>query len=91
MSHVIHLQSSSARRQGPAKAQRNQTTSWLFDMGAAITWMNSKSFNTAFGQQKLMAQGCTASSGDALNYLGVYEVELWIKGKMFTYPGNVIK
>jgi hypothetical protein len=31
---------------------RNQTTSWLFDSGAAITCMNSRSFNTAFTQQK---------------------------------------
>jgi hypothetical protein len=30
----------------------NQTTSWLFDTGAAITCMNSRSFNAAFGSQK---------------------------------------
>ncbi len=30
----------------------NQTTSWLFDTGAAITCMNSRSFNSAFGNQK---------------------------------------
>ncbi len=30
----------------------NQTTSWLFDTGAAITCMNSRSFNAAFGNQK---------------------------------------
>jgi hypothetical protein len=32
---------------------RNQTMSWLFDTGAAITCMNSRSFNAAFGMQKL--------------------------------------
>jgi hypothetical protein len=30
----------------------NQNTSWLFDTGAAITCMNSKSFNSAFDHQK---------------------------------------
>jgi hypothetical protein len=30
----------------------NQTTSWLFDTVAAITCMNSRSFSTAFAQQK---------------------------------------
>ncbi len=30
----------------------NQTMSWLFDTGAAITCMNSRSFNAAFGNQK---------------------------------------
>ncbi len=30
----------------------SQTTSWLFDTGAAITCMNSRSFNAAFGKQK---------------------------------------
>jgi hypothetical protein len=30
----------------------NQTTSWLFDTGAAITCMNSRSFNATFGNQK---------------------------------------
>jgi len=29
----------------------NQTTSWLFDTGAAITCMNSISFNAAFGNR----------------------------------------
>jgi hypothetical protein len=62
---------------------RNQTTSWLFDTGAAITCMNSQSFNAAFGMQKLKkisnAQSCIAtSSGDAINSIGVYKVDLWI-------------
>jgi hypothetical protein len=30
----------------------DQTMSWLFDTGAAITCMNSRSFNAAFGSQK---------------------------------------
>jgi len=62
---------------------RNQTMSWLFDTGAAITCMNSRSFKAAFGMQKLKkisnAQSCIAtSSGDAINSIGVYKVDLWI-------------
>ncbi len=30
----------------------SQTRSWLFDTGATITCMNSRSFNAAFGKQK---------------------------------------
>ena len=49
----------------------NQTTSWLFDTGAAITCMNSRSFNAAFGNQKpkkiANAQSCVAASG-AVSY-----------------------
>jgi hypothetical protein len=73
---------------------RNQTTSWFFDTGAAITCMNSRLFNAAFGTQKPKkisnAQSCVATSGDAMNSIGVYEVDLWIKGRKFTHPVNVI-
>ena len=68
--------------------------SWLFDTGAAITCMKSRSFNTAFGMQKPKkisnTQSCIAASGDSMNYIGVYEVDLWIKGRKFTHPVNVI-
>jgi hypothetical protein len=72
----------------------NQTTSWLFDTGAAITCMNSQSLNAAFGNQRPRkisnAQSCVAASGDTMNSKGVYEVDLWIKGQKFTHPVNVI-
>jgi hypothetical protein len=72
----------------------NQTTSWLFDTGAAITCMNSRSFNAAFRTQKPRkisnAQSCIATSGDAMNSIGVYKVDLWIKGRKFPHPVNVI-
>ncbi len=72
----------------------NQTTSWLFDTGAAITCMNSRSFNATFGTQKprkiANAQSCVTASGDAMNSIVVYEVDLWIKGQKFTHPVNVI-
>jgi hypothetical protein len=72
----------------------SQTTSWLFATGVAITCMNSQSFNSAFGNQKprkiANAQSCVAASGDAMNSIGVNEVDLWIKGQKFTHPVNVI-
>ncbi len=53
----------------------NQTMSWLFDTGAAITSMNSRSFNTAFGQQKPKkisnAQNCVAAPSNAMNSVGI--------------------
>jgi hypothetical protein len=56
--------------------------------------MNTRSFNAAFGTQKPRkisnAQSCVTASGDAMNSIGVYEVDLWIKGQKFTHPVNVI-
>jgi hypothetical protein len=73
---------------------RNQTMSLLFDTGAAITCMNSQSFNAAFGTQRPRkisnAQSCVTASGDAMNSIEVYEVDLWIKGQKFTHTVNVI-
>jgi hypothetical protein len=72
----------------------NQTMSFLFDTRAAITCTNSCSLNTAFGQQKPRqisnAQICVATSGDAMNSVGVYNVDFWIKGRKFTHLVNVI-
>jgi len=68
--------------------------SWLFDTGAVITCMNNLSFQAAFRRQKPRkisnAQSCVAASTDAMNYIGVYEVDLWIKGRKFTHSVNVI-
>jgi len=68
--------------------------SWLFDTGAAITCMNSQSLSAAFGMQKPRKisnpQSCVAASGDAMNSIGVYEVDLWIKGQKFTHLVNMI-
>jgi hypothetical protein len=56
--------------------------------------MNSRSFNDAFGNQKpnkiANAQSCVAASGDAMNSIGVYEIDLYIKGQKFTHPVNII-
>jgi hypothetical protein len=56
--------------------------------------MNSRSFNAAFGNQKpkkiANTQSCVAASRDAMNSIGVYEIDLYIKGQKFTHPVNVI-
>jgi len=56
--------------------------------------MNSRSFNATFGIQKLRkisnAQSCVTTSRDAMNSIGVYKVDLWIKGQKFIHPVNVI-
>jgi hypothetical protein len=73
----------------------NKTFSWLFDTGAAVTCMNKKSFDLAFGHSKLKQiskpQSCVAASGDKMSSYGVFEVDLLIKGRKFTHPVNVIQ
>ncbi len=70
------------------------TFSWLFDTGAAVTCMNRQSFDLAFAHNRPRkiseAQSCVAASGDKMSSLGIFEVDLWIKGKKFTHPVNVI-
>jgi len=52
--------------------------------------MTKASFNAAFPHKKphivQSPQNCTAAYGDKLNSLGIYEIDLFIKGKKFTYP-----
>jgi hypothetical protein len=71
-----------------------KTFSWLFDTGASITCMMQASFHTAFLHNKPCRvqnlQHCTTASGDKLNSLGIYEVDLFIKGKKFTHPINIM-
>jgi hypothetical protein len=56
--------------------------------------MTKASFNAAFPHQKprrvQSSQHCTAASGDKLNSLGIYEIDLFIKGKKFTHNINVM-
>jgi len=72
----------------------SQTFSWLFDTGASITCMTQASFNAAFPHNKprrvQSSQHCTAASGDKLNSLSIYEIDLIIKGKKVTNPINVM-
>jgi hypothetical protein len=62
-----------------------RTFSWLFDTGAAVTCMNKQSFDMAFGHSTLKQiskpQSCIAASGDKMSPYGVFEVDLFIKGK----------
>ncbi len=37
------------------------------------------------------AQGCVAASRDAMNSLGVCKIDLWIKGRKFSHPVNIIE
>jgi hypothetical protein len=73
----------------------DKTFSWLFDTGAAVTCMNMDSFELPFGHSKprqiSKPQSCVAASGDKMSSYGVFEVDLFIKGKEFTHPVNVIK
>jgi hypothetical protein len=73
----------------------DKTFSWLFDTGAAVTCMNKQSFDLAFGHSKpkqiSKPQSCFAASGDKMSSCGVFEVDLFIKGKKFTHPVNVIQ
>jgi hypothetical protein len=65
-----------------------KTFSWLFDTGASITCMTKASFHAAFPNQKPRrvqnSQHCTAASVNKLHSLGIYKIDLYIKGKKFT-------
>jgi hypothetical protein len=56
--------------------------------------MNRQSFDLAFAHNRprkiSKAQSCVAASGNKMSSLGVFEVDLWIKGKKFMHPVNVI-
>ncbi len=57
--------------------------------------MNKESLDLAFGHSKpkqiSKPQSCVAASGDKMSSYGVFEVDLFIKGKQFTHPVNVIR
>jgi len=57
--------------------------------------MNKQSFELAFGHSKpkqiSKPQSCVAASGDKMSSYGVFEIDLFIKGKKFTHPVNVIE
>jgi Retroviral aspartyl protease len=73
----------------------NKTFSWLFDTGAAVTCMNKQSFDLAFRQSKpkqiSKPQSCVAASGDKMSSYWMFDVDLFIKGRKFTHPVNVIQ
>jgi hypothetical protein len=71
-----------------------KTLSWLFDIGASVTCMTANSFNAAFPHDKPRrvqnAQHCTAASGNKMHSLGIFEIDLEIKGKKYRHQINVI-
>ncbi len=71
-----------------------KTFSWLFDMGASVTCMTADYFITAFPLSKPKrvqnVQHCTAASGNKMNSLGIFEIDLQINLKTFTHHINVI-
>jgi hypothetical protein len=71
-----------------------KTFSWLFDTSASVTCMTAASFKAAFPHSKPRrvqnAQHCTATSGNQMNSLGIFEIDLQIKGKTFKHSINAI-
>jgi len=59
--------------------------SWLFDTGASVTCMTAASFKAALPHSKpgrvQNAQHCIAASGNQMNSLGIFEIDLQIKRK----------
>jgi hypothetical protein len=48
-------------------------------------------FGHSMPKQISKSQSCVAASGDKMSSCGVFEVDLWIKGKKCTHPVNVIE
>ena len=71
-----------------------KTFSWLLDTGASVTCMTANSFHAAFPQDKPRrvqnAQHCTAASGNKMHSLGIFEIDLEIKGKKYRHQINII-
>jgi hypothetical protein len=72
-----------------------KTFGWLFDTGAAITCMNASSFRETFetNKPKLIQKGagCVAANGSRINYLGVFELPMTIRGKKYVHPVTVVE
>jgi hypothetical protein len=70
----------------------NKTFNWLFDMGAAITCMNADSFRESFGHNRprllKKSAGCIAANGSRMDSMGIYKIEMTIRGRKFLHPVN---
>jgi hypothetical protein len=73
----------------------NKTFNWLFDTGAAITCMNADSFRESFGHQRPRliknSAGCIAANGSRMESMGIYEIEMTIRGRKFLHPVTIVK
>jgi hypothetical protein len=74
---------------------RTKTFNWLFDTGAAIRCMNADNFREAFGHSrpKLLKKiaGCIAANGSWICSLGIFEIEMTIRGRQFSHPVTVVE
>ncbi len=72
-----------------------ETFNWLFDTVAAITCMNADSFREAFrhSRPKLLKKsaGCIAANGSRMRSLGIFEIEMTMRGRKFTHPVTVVE
>ncbi len=72
-----------------------KTFNWLFDTGAAITCMNADSFWEWFGHSKpkllKKSAGCIAANGSKMDSMGIYEIEMTIRGRKFVHPVTVVE
>jgi hypothetical protein len=71
-----------------------KTFSWLFDTRASVTCMTANSFNSAFPHDKPRrvqnAQHCNTASGNKMHSLGIFEIDLEMKGKKHRHQKNDI-
>ena len=72
-----------------------KTFNWLFDTGAAITCMNADSFRESFGHAKpkllKTSAGCIAANGSRMESMGIYEIDMTIRGRKFVHPVTVVE
>jgi len=72
-----------------------KTFNWLFDTGAVISCMNDDSFCESFGHTKpkllKRSAGCIAANGSKMSSMGIYEIEMTIRGREFTDPVTVVE
>ena len=72
-----------------------KTFNWLFDTGAAITCMNADSFRESYGHSKPKlikhSAGCIAANGSRMDSIGIYEIEMTIRGRKFVHPVTVVE
>ena len=72
-----------------------KTFNWLFDTGAAITCMNADSFRESFGHSKprllKKSAGCITANGSRMDSMGIYEIEMTIRGRKFVHPVTVVE
>jgi hypothetical protein len=73
----------------------NKTFNWLFDKGVAIKCMNADSFCELFGHNnpKLLksSASCITANDSKMDYMGIYEIEMTIRGRKFLHPVTVVE